>query len=252
MNKYLAIIGMYNSNITIIKNIISALEKQTIPPDKIVLWINSDENNITKVAQLQDIIEIETESLLNGKIDIIKCNTNRGVYDRFSAGLLYDYDRILILDDDTIPGSKWVENCYNTIEQVGDESIIGYRGIKLHPETLYDIEAYEKGNETIKEVSLVGHSWFVKKKHIIELFKDEPINKFNGEDSHLAACNQLAYGTKCYVPKQLLSERDTWGSLMQEQLGAQPGRLSTSLGANKHFIQRQEVNKYWIIRGWII
>jgi hypothetical protein len=234
MNKeYLAIIGLYKGTAWLDK-ITKSLENQTIPPSQILIWNQASNFN----------------RLNYHKYHIIDC-PNLGVYARFSAGLLYNYDRVLVLDDDTIPGKRWIENCYNTIDQVGDESIIGYRGIKLHPDTLYDIEAYEKGNDQIRCVSLIGHSFFVKRKHIIELFKTPELNQFNGEDSTLAASTQLAFGTKCYVPKQLLSEPDTWGSLMQH-LGALPGRLSTSLGCETHFKQRQEVNRYWVNKGWII
>lgn len=242
MNKYLAVIGLYQGTKWIDK-IIKSLKNQTIPPDKIVIWNNNP--NYTEQSSCN--------------YDVINCSANikdyekpnLGVYARFSAGLLYNYDRILVLDDDTIPGSKWIENCYNTIEQVGDESIIGYRGIKLHPDTLYDIEAYEKGNEQIKLVDFCGHSWFLKKRHILSIFENEPINYFNGEDTHMSAINQIKFNTKTYIPKQLLSEPENWGSTMQ-QLGTLPGRLSTSLGCSEHFRQRKEVNKYWISQGWKI
>lgn len=241
MNKYLAVIGLYQGTKWIDK-IIKSLKNQTIPPDKIVIWNNNP---------------YYTEQNSHS-YDVINCSANikdyekpnLGVYARFSAGLLYNYDRVLVLDDDTIPGSKWIENCYNTISQVGDESIIGYRGIRLTPNALYDTIAFEKGTESITEVDLIGHSFFVKRKHIISLFEDSPVNNFNGEDTHLSAVNWLKYRTRTYVPKQLLSEKETWGSSMQ-QLGMSPGRLSTSLGHIEHFSQREKVNEYWIYeRNW--
>lgn len=241
LNKdYNVIIGLY-AGINWLTQIIDACRKQTILPKQILVWINKHD---TFGAPNLDTLQQKYPD-----INIIWHNQNLGVYSRFSAAMLSYADRYLVLDDDTIPGPEWVENCYHTISQVGDESIIGYRGIRLKSDALYDVEAYEKGNDEIKEVDLVGHAWFCKKKHILAMFKDKPINNFNGEDTHLSAINQIKYGTKSYVPKQLVSEPSTWGSTKQH-LGAQQGRLSTSLGPQEHFTQRKTVNEYWIARGW--
>lgn len=237
MNNYSVIIGLYAGKKWLHK-IIEAVENQSIPPDKIIIWEN-----------FNDKIEDITNYNSTYEIEWIRANKNYGVYARFSAGLLCQTDRVMIFDDDTIPGKDWAKNCFDTIDKVGDESIIGYRGIRLKPDSLYDIEAYEKGTKEITEVSLVGHNWFVKRKHILSLFEDVPLNYFNGEDSHLSAINQIKYNTKTYVPKQLISEPNTFGSL-QQHIGAQPGRLSTSLGPQAHFQQREQVNKYWIDKGW--
>jgi hypothetical protein len=232
MNKYSVVIGLY-AGLKWIKKIVDAVQDQSIPPEKIIIWYNGTEQF----------------SFTGPGIEFIHCLQNYGVYARFTVGLLCDTDRVMILDDDTIPGRHWAKNCFDTVQQVGDNSIIGYRGIRLRQDTLYDVEAYEKGTNEITEVDLVGHSWFVKREHICAMFEDQPVNKFNGEDTHLSAVNHIKYNTKTYVPKQLISEPNTWGSTMQH-LGAQPGRLSTSLGPQEHLKQRQEVNKYWINKGW--
>lgn len=236
---YSVIIGVYNGREWLDK-ILEAVNTQSILPRKVIVWVNTNPNKVFFWEKYK-FENFENQYIMNSR--------NDGVYARFSAGLLCESDRILVLDDDTIPGKDWVKNCYDTIEQVGDESIIGYRGIRLKPDALYDVEAYQKGTENITEVSLCGHAWFIKRKHIFAMFEDIPVNKFNGEDTHLSAINQIKYGTKTYIPKQLLSEPNTHGSLFQH-LGAQDGRLSTSLGPATHFKQREEVNKYWLSRGW--
>ena len=235
MSDYSVIVGMHAGG-DWFPHLITSIRNQSVQPKKIIVWVNPSK-------------EHPFVNSVGTKLEIIYCSENYGVYSRFTAGLLCDTDRILILDDDTLPGKDWAKNCFNTIERVGDESIIGYRGIRLLPNALYDIEAYQKGTNEITEVDLCGHSWFVKRKHILAMFEDQPVNKFNGEDTHLSASNQIKYGTKTYIPAQPLTKPQDCGSTMQ-QLGALPGRLSTSLGPTEHFAQREKVNKHWISKGW--
>jgi len=235
---YSVVIGLYKGEKWLYK-IIDSCFNQSIKPKKIIIWNQSNTQNYDLIENIQ---------LYDDTLQFISCN-NYGVYARFSAALLTEADRYLILDDDTIPGSKWVENCYETLTQVDPNSILGYRGIRLKPDALYDVEAFEKGTTSITEVDLCGHAWFVTRKHILNMFEHKPVNYFNGEDTHLSAINQIKDGVKTYIPKQLISDPQTWGSTMQH-LGAQAGRLSTSLGPHTHFKQREEVNKYWLTCGW--
>jgi hypothetical protein len=236
---YSIIIGVY-AGINWLPQIINACNRQCISPEHITIWINRN----TDMA-----INLDTLQQKHPDIRIVWNNRNLGVYSRFSAALLDNSSRYLILDDDTIPAPNWIGNCFDTLKVVGEDAILGYRGIRLKSNALYDVEAFEKGTTEITEVDLVGHAWFCTKKHILAMFEDLPVNHFNGEDTHLSAINQIKYGTKTYVPKQLVTDPNSWGSTKQH-LGAQQGRLSTSLGPQEHFKQREEVNKHWLSRGW--
>jgi len=236
---YSIIIGVY-AGIKWLPQIINACNNQCVSPKNINIWINRNPDMLFDLNVFQQKYP---------DIRVIYNNRNLGVYSRFSAALLDNSDRYLILDDDTIPGPNWIGNCYDTLKIVGENAIIGYRGIRLKPDALYDVEAFEKGTTEITEVDLIGHAFFCTKKHILTMFEDKPLNYFNGEDTHLSAINQIKYGTKTYVPKQLLSDPSTWGSCKQ-WLGAQQGRLSTNLGPQTHLHQRLEVNTHWINKGW--
>jgi len=243
---YAVIIGVYKGG-RWLSRIVEACVNQTVPPDKIFVWMNWNKD----LEYIFPVMYAEIESRYGKKCDIERIVDfgNHGVYSRFTAAFIHNYDRYLVLDDDTIPGIKFVENCYNTIDCIGNNSIIGYRGIRLKPDALYDVDAYEKGTTSITEVDLCGHAWFVTRQQILAMFEDIPVNYFNGEDTHISAINQIKYGTRTYIPQQLISEPQTWGSTMQH-LGAQAGRLSTSLGPQEHFEQRKRVNEHWISKGW--
>jgi hypothetical protein len=238
---YSVIIGVYD-RLKWRDHIIKAVKAQTLLPIDITVWVNK--NPIKK-------FDLDFESQVWQDVKFIYATENYGVYARFSAALYAKTDWVMVLDDDTIPALGWASNCVRTIETVGENSIIGYRGIRLKKDTLYDIEAYEKGTKEITEVDLCGHSWFCHKNHILTMFEEAPVNSFNGEDTHLSACNQIKYKTKTYIPAQPLDHPETWGSTKQF-LGAQPGRLSTTLGSTSHLMQRQQVNKHWLEKGWKI
>jgi GT2 family glycosyltransferase len=84
---------------------LTALRDQTLKPEQILLWYNSPENN-NEINY--DIIQ---------QIPTALCNVNFGVWARFAFALMCRTKYICIFDDDTIPGKKWLENCYNTIQQ---------------------------------------------------------------------------------------------------------------------------------------
>jgi hypothetical protein len=185
-------------------------------------------------------------------INIIYCTANYGVYARFLASFLSPAEYIMVFDDDTIPGKDWALNCKETFETVGENAIIGARGIRLG---LDGIESQPFGNEMdtreITEVDLVGHSWITKKTNVLKMFKEYPLNVMNGEDSHLSAICQIEDGIKTYVPSQPSYEPNRKGST-RHTLGIGPGRISCRISPQEHFTQRATVSNYWRSKGWKI
>ena len=79
-----------------LKEQINAIENQTIKPKEIMLWQNNSEG---------------FENIVPNNIITAVSNKNLGVWARFSYALNAKTEYICIFDDDTIPGSKWFENC---------------------------------------------------------------------------------------------------------------------------------------------
>ena len=236
-NEYNVVIGVY-AGVNLISKIIEAVDKQTIKPKSITLWAHKHPDK-----------PFVTYDYTNSA-DVIFCTNNYGVYPRFAVGLFGTTDRVMIFDDDTIPGPKWAENCFNTLDIVGHDAILGARGVTIDKDGR-EIGSFGNDRNTteITEVDLVGHCWFVNRKHIIEMFKDPPFNPMNGEDICLSANSQITYGCKTYVPAQPNNNPDIKGSI-RPILGAQPGRLSTTLGPATHLGDRAEVAKHYIGKGW--
>ena len=109
---------------------LKALEEQTVKPISIYVWQNEG-----------DIIPEH----LKQKFILAECSINLGVWARFSFALNINADYICILDDDTIPGNRWLENCLNTVKKYN--GLLGTRGIRFRSKKKYSpFDHYGWGN----------------------------------------------------------------------------------------------------------
>jgi hypothetical protein len=189
-----------------------AFQNQTIKPKAIMLWYNNPE-----------ILEPNYE--IGTKIPTAYCTANLGVWARFAFALNANTEYICIQDDDSIPGSKWLENCINTMEQ--QEGLLGTVGLyypqpvpALDPRCSY-YEYYQRygwvnPNEETKQVDLVGHSWFFKKEWLSDFWKEMPdYDKYSlcGEDMHFSYMLQKYRNIPTFVPPHPKDNREMWGSI---------------------------------------
>jgi glycosyltransferase involved in cell wall biosynthesis len=184
---------------------LNAIQNQTIKPKEIIFCQNGNDENLDF-----------DQSLLN-KITWIKSNHNFGVWARFAYALNCKTEYVCIFDDDTIPGKKWFENCYNTIQNYN--GILGTVGIKFKYTTSYfplERKGWPEPNESVDEVDIVGHSWFFKRKWLSVFWNELPPidqNMLVGEDIHLSYSVQKYLNLKTYVPPHPKNNMDMWGSL---------------------------------------
>lgn len=207
-----------NKDITAILNVykrphvlheqIAALRNQTIPPTQIIIWHN--------YAEGYDIpVDIRSDK----SIIIMDSSKNLGVWARFAAGLLANTEFVCIFDDDTIPGNKWFENCLATMDKVN--GLLGTIGLiyNRNPSHYYDWEGggrigWAGCNSEITQVDLVGHSWFLRRAWLPELFKIVPDYDrlfVVGEDMGLSYALQKI-GINTYVPPHPISDLEMFGS----------------------------------------
>ena len=139
----------------------AALGQQTVPPESVMFWQNKDSD------------EKFDYSLLQGCIVTVS-NANFGVWARFAYALNATTQYVCVLDDDTIPGSKWLENCLDTIEK--QEGLLGAIGVIFKDENYinYDRHGWANPNEEIKQVDIVGHSWFFKREWLGAFWRESP------------------------------------------------------------------------------
>ena len=192
---------------------LNAIKNQTRKPNKIIIYKNFYEG-----------IVIPDEIKNDKSVTIIESSENFGVWARFAIGLLTNNEYICVFDDDTIPGSKWLENCFQTIKKVN--GLLGTIGIVYHNKT-GKIEykfgsmtryGWDNPNEEIKQVDIVGHSWFFKREWLSQLWNLNPNYEHFfkiGEDIGFS-CALQKIGINTYVPPHPKDDLEMFGSHPQK------------------------------------
>lgn len=172
------------------------------------------------------------------------CNNNLGVWARFAFALNAFTEYVCMLDDDTIPGKKWIAHCIDNIRST--EGLIGGRGVRFVNDnyTTYPACNYEGvgcGNKEIKRVDIVGHSWFFKRDWLRFYWLDMPATPLpcGGEDMHFSYVLQNRLGLYSYIPSQPTDDTDLWASLNPSKYGEDS--VATSRTAEGYL----QANQYW-------
>ena len=209
--------SIVNSDITVILNAyrrpynlkmqIDAIRNQTNPPKQIWVWVNYHEDNK----------DFDFKRL--GADRVFHNDYNWKFYGRFAAALLADTEYIAIYDDDTIPGSKWHENCLNTMKT--HEGILGTAGVILSGNryVLHDRCGWPTQNAEVTPVDLVGHGWFFKREWLRYLWLEKPTTWDNGEDIQFAFMAKIHGGIQTYCPPHPADDHELHGSILGNELG---------------------------------
>ncbi len=144
----------------------------------------------------------------------------KGVWERFNLAKTANSEFICIIDDDTIPGKMYIENC---IEQFKiKEGIYGTKGIIFKSNSRYKDNYTEVGwcnpSPETTQVDFCCHSWFFKKDWLKYFWRVEDVPFNYGEDMNLSFQLQKE-GINTYVPPHPRSNKELWGSLKGNQYG---------------------------------
>lgn len=180
--------------------------------------------------------------------NVVYSSINFGVWGRFSLALNVPTKYTCIIDDDTIPEKRWIENCIKTIDQYN--GVITTRGViaqygKDHlypnPES-YEAVGWGNPNEDTVAVDMGCHCWFFETEILSEFWryapKSLPMNF--GEDMHLSFIAQKL-GLRTFVAPHPINDTDLWGSnpITGHELGSDKNAISWNPQAN------YGMNQYW-------
>ena len=206
---------------------LDAIKKQTIKPIEILVWENGNER---------------VPEFLRDGLKIAAVNMNFGVWARFTYALNASGDYICVIDDDTIPGSRWFENCLETMKIT--PGLLGTRGVIFDNQHSYsmnkDIGVYNPNEETT-QVDIVGHSWFFKKEWINVFWGQADrrfMNDLAGEDIHFSFALQNSLKIPTLVPKHPKNEPSLWGA--NPNLSRRYGSGDESISTSKKSLQKFE------------
>lgn len=197
---------------------LAAIHGQSIQVDEILIW----ENGADEFHGAPRIPLVRARS-----------THNLGVWARFAFALNAKSEFLWFLDDDSIPGPKFLENCLNTFEIT--PGVIGSRGLVFRTRTsygLYDEFGPLNPNENAQEVDIVGHNW-VFPRSWLGAFWSEMENAFAsplaGEDIHVSYSVQKHLGLPTIVPPHPLGSSDMWGDTrVEDNLGSDSVAISKS------------------------
>lgn len=219
---------------------IEAIKAQTIKPKEIWLWVNAHEDN-----EGFDYSDLGLDKVFNNDF-------NWKFYGRFAGALLSDTKYVAIFDDDTVPGTKWFENCLNTMKT--HEGILGSAGILLNDKfyVKHDRCGWPTRNEETTEVDLVGHAWFFKRDWLQYLWKEKPPTWDNAEDIQFAYSAQRYGKIKTFCPPHPKNDMEMHGSIMGNELGIDNKATSTNSAVShqQFFSERDFCVQHALKNGW--
>jgi hypothetical protein len=239
-----------NSDITVILNAyrrpynlkmqIDAIRNQTHFPRQIWLWVNYHEDN-----KNFDFKSLDVDRIFHN-------DYNWKFYGRFSAALLADTEYVALYDDDTIPGTKWHENCLNTMKS--NEGILGSAGVILNGAQYaqHDRCGWPTQNTEITEVDLVGHAWFFKREWLRYLWQEKPTTWANGEDIQFAFMAKIHGSIPTYCPPHPPDDKSMHGSVLGNELGIDDKATSTdsAVSHKQFFSERDQCVQAGLLAGW--
>lgn len=219
---------------------IEAIRNQTNPPKEIWLWVNAHDDN-----EGYDFKSLGVDKVFHN-------DYNWKFYGRFAAALLADTEYIAIYDDDTVPGSRWHENCLTTMKT--HEGILGSAGILLNSNQYMNHErcGWPSQNSETTEVDLVGHSWFFKREWLRYLWQEKPTTWDNGEDIQFAFMAKIHGGVPTYCPPHPPDDKELHGSIMGNELGIDNKATSTNQAVShaQFFYERDVCVQNGLQKGW--
>lgn len=193
--------------------IILSLYAQSVPPNKIFIWWN-------------DKTQINYSHYSKYAINIVS-DENLGVWARFRFCLNAETQYVVVFDDDTVPGSRWLENCLN----YADLGLLGTVGLRFNSSQRYMSHTrvgWPSPNNSLEQVDIVGHSWFFRREWLTHYFRELPPVNFRlfGEDIHFSYALQKFCNLPTLVPPHPIESPDMWGSLMGFELGTDHHAIS--------------------------
>ena len=214
-----------------------AIKNQTVKDIQVMFWANLIDDKINFPKEVVD----NCQSIIS--------NSNYGVWGRFALALNARTQYICVIDDDTIPGSRWLENCLETIKT--HNGILATRGVIANkgkereypgPNSYTDV-GWGNPNEEVTQVDMGCHSWFFDKEILRAFWAEAPsFAPMNfGEDMHLSYAAQKHFGLGTYIPPHPKDDLTLWGS--QPDTGKKYGEDAAAISWNAD--ANQGMRSYW-------
>lgn len=239
MGDITVILNVYNRPYTLERQLV-AIYKQSVSvfPEDIWIWYN-------KGTAVQATPKDKRHK-------IFVCNHNTKFHGRFAAANLVQTKYVAMFDDDTIPGTNWLKNCVDSIEQC--DGIMGGSGVVLLEKDRYDVNYKVGWNghhiNRIERVDLVGHAWFFRQEWAKYMWYEKPVSWDNGEDMMFSYLCQKYGNINTFVPPHDSDpiKIHTWSNVSGDVYGNDEN--ATYITKPNHYEIRSKVCSTCIDNGW--
>lgn len=218
-----------------------AYRNQSVGTPEMLFWGNTPETHDVETQELP-----YKKYVVDGSTSAI-CNENLGVWARFAYALNAKTPFVCVVDDDTIPGSKWLENCIDTTYALNKPCVLTTRGVKLKNSDYpvpgsYSTAGWCNPNEKTERVDFGGHCWFFSKTVLKAFWLQAPdVLPLNyGEDIHISWAAWQTFKGETFVPPHPVDQPELWGSQRDtaihfgEDLSATSRDRDASIGMNRY------------------
>lgn len=235
------------SNITVIVNvwkrnsceeIMQRIESQTVRDQisEIIVWQNESHVDLSATREKYNFTHVHS------------VNKNWKFHARFTLPLVVNTDYCVVIDDDTLPNEKYLEECIRISKSGDDKVIICANGrdilSKSNPVMQKGYESEDLRATT--EVDFGGHSWFFKTEIINMMWRENSRLFDSGEDIELCASASVFGGVKTVAlgSEDLRcaadSDRNRFGHL----------HASSVANVEAHYRARRKMIHHWLGKGW--
>lgn len=217
------------------KSQIDAIESQTIDSDIFVIWRNASEYSFSYPS----IIYKNESQHFNS------------LYGRFYNSLHIKTPYTFIVDDDILPGEKYIERCINFSKEHNDKVVIATYGVNFKSNTSEYTPKERIGPEVFlkepKKVDMGGQGWFMKTELLQHFLYESIFNEGSGEDLHYSYC-LFKNKVPIYIIDKDVNDSKTWQDLT---LGKRGEDDQAQWKQTQHLDIRNKVLKHYTTKGWL-
>lgn len=208
------VLNGYKRQYTLAKQI-QSIKEQSYPIEKILYFnLKSREKQFTPDYDL-----LEREG-----VEFADTSHDYGVWGRFTFALNAKTDFVCIMDDDIIPGGKYIENCVLSYEK--KPGIYGAMGsvFKFKEKRMENYGWQGINNTDVTQVNYVYQTWFMPREALHAFWsemrpEDLTQNRGCGEDINLTLMAKKVLGLKTYVVPHPAENPEYWGNTIGDQYG---------------------------------
>jgi hypothetical protein len=214
---------------------LDSIKTQSIPSDIFMIWRNKE----TYDLKYPSIIYRNESQHFNS------------LYGRFYNSLHIKTPYVFIVDDDILPGKKYIERCIEFSKKENDKVVICTYGVEVNQKNLTYFNVSRIGPQvfldTPTQVDMGGQGWFMKTELLNHFLDEHIIDESTGEDLHFSFC--LANKN---IPIMILdkdkNDKDTWQDLTLGERGGDD--YSQNKNNPTHWEVRDKLLKAYAEKDW--